>query len=88
MDDSTSCQEVTFDTSGLELKDKFGSLTLESCQDEDCLVPVEWEYTVVNTGNVDIAISTLERGCNGDFRNLIEDIPPDDPRLVVPPGGL
>lgn len=71
IDDGTAFQEFTFDPSGdtdMKLKDVFGSLTLESCEDDDgnkntCLVDANYSYQVNNTGQNRVIITDFWRFC-------------------------
>jgi len=71
-------QEVTINTSGavnLELKDKFGSLTLESCNDITCIEELCYTYTFDNIGNSEMEINVAERYFNGEVFDLVPFLP-------------
>jgi len=82
VDSGESCQEFDFDPSGetdIMLKDRFGSLTLEGCEDNSgnnnqCLVNAEFKYFVKNSGNKNVVIAEWTRTCSdGDFREFVKD---------------
>ena len=57
------CQTVTINTSGdvdLQLKDKFGSLELVSCDENDCFTDVTYVYDLVNVGEIDMTINKAD----------------------------
>lgn len=70
-------QTVTINTSGdedLYLKNQFGSLQVESCDNQDCTVDVTYKYTVTNTGNTDLTITELDRERDGQKLDLIDEL--------------
>jgi hypothetical protein len=77
-DGLTTYQEVTINTSGkvdLYLKDKFGSLKLESCDDNDCLVTVNYLYTLENIGTTPMTIAIVDRERDGEVEDLLALVP-------------
>jgi len=73
------CQEVSFDSSGndvgLDLGDRFGSLVVSSCTGEgspeqNCIVDVDYYYTVRNDGFSSsgyLEITNFTRTCDGEL---------------------
>jgi hypothetical protein len=56
-------QTLTLNTGGdedLYLKDKFGSLQVEACEDLDCAIDIVYEYKVNNTGPTDLTVTELD----------------------------
>ena len=81
IDGSTTYQEVTVNTSGevdLSLKDTFGSLQVESCDDSDCITTVTYSYTMTNIGTTSMTITVLERERNGDTSDFIDSVDPKE----------
>ena len=77
-DGITEYQEVTVETSGDTdwfLKDKFGSLQLESCDENECLVTVNYFYTLENVGTTPMTITVVDRERDGDVKDLLESVP-------------
>jgi hypothetical protein len=80
-------QTVTLNTGGtvdLYLKDRYGSLQLEACGDQDCTVDIEYEYEVTNTGPIDLTIIALDRDREGQTVDLFDEIRDTD--LSLSPG--
>ena len=70
-------QSLTVDASGstdLFLKDKFGSLTLEACDEQDCISEVTYIYTLQNNGAVDIEVTKFERDREGEIVDLLPEV--------------
>ena len=91
--DGSTCQSVTFDTSGdvaLNLKDKFGKLTVEGCdngaEELDCRVEVDYLYILSNTSPDPVTALTMVRDCDGETVDLISSLAADDPNRVITPG--
>jgi hypothetical protein len=82
----TVLQIITFDASGgteLELKDKFGGLTLEACSDAsgtelDCLTDITYTYDLVNVGTSDMAVTVLEIERDGMVMDLLDRVEDKD----------
>lgn len=55
----------TTDEDELYLKDIFGSLQLESCDNQECRVDAVYVYTIVNDGNTQLEIVSVDRSRNG-----------------------
>jgi hypothetical protein len=55
----------TTDDDELYLKDVFGSLQLESCDNQECRVDAVYVYTIVNDGNTQLEIVSVDRSRNG-----------------------
>ena len=82
-------QSITINTGGvvdLYLKDKFGALQLESCKPndsdlKDCIVAIEYVYSVQNmfTNNAEVVV--FERSRGGDLLDLLENVEDDDKML-------
>ena len=67
----------------LFLTDKFGSLSLEACNDTDCVVEVTYSYIVENEGSVPVLVRKFERSQNGQVEDFLGDL-----RLPqIAPGG-
>lgn len=67
----------------LSLTDKFGSLSLEACNDADCMVEVTYSYNVENAGSVPVLVRKFERSQNGQVEDFLGDL-----RLPqIAPGG-
>lgn len=76
-------QSFDIDSSGstnLFLKDKFGSMTLEACNEQDCISTVTYTYTVENDGSVDIEVVKFEREREGEIADLLRE----DMALLLP----
>lgn len=66
-------QEVSINTSGdvqLELKDTFGALEVEGCDDQSCPTVIDYEYTITNTGQTNMDITLFQRTRNGVTEDL------------------
>jgi len=77
-DDTGPIQEVTINTSGsvnLELKDKFGAMTVESCDDITCIEELCYLYNFANVGSSDMEITVAERYFNGEIFDLLPFVP-------------
>ena len=62
-DDGEDLQTLTINTGGnvdLFLKDQFGSLQLEACDDQDCTVPITYYHKITNTGETDLEVTNLD----------------------------
>lgn len=69
----------------LDLKNKFGALQLESCDDQNCLEEVCVEYTVRNLGEVPMSVTTLDVEFNKEGTvDLLSSVIPNP----VPVGGI
>lgn len=82
---STILQTVTFFTNNdvdLYLKDRFGSLRLEACDNYDCTVDITYFYEITNIGDSQLSIVGLEVTHNGNPHVLLDDV--EDKEL--PPG--
>ena len=81
-EDGKELQTVTMKTGGREdlyLKDKFGSLQVEACDDQDCTVDIVYDYVVTNSGPIDLTVTSLEIDRAGESEDLIDEI--DDTKL-------
>jgi len=82
-DSNEKCQDFVLNPSGgsgsnLNLKDKFGSLTVETCEEEggninNCLFDAEFTYRISNSGSSELDVTAINRTCNGDGRDLLGD---------------
>jgi len=86
-DPKNPCQLFTFNPSGegtsLNLKNQFGSLTLESCtndqgQTNNCIESVIYKYNINNPGDTTVTITEL----SGNGQSLIED--KNSSELIIP----
>ena len=67
-------QTVTLNTGGdadLYLKDKYGSLQLEACDDQDCTVPINYYHDITNNGETVITVIALEVVRDGNAEDLL-----------------
>lgn len=74
------------DDSSLTLLRSYGALDLvhyiNDCQgNNDCFVPIVFEFEGCNTGPIDSTITTFEATINGDTMSLIEDATDDELKL-------
>jgi hypothetical protein len=75
-------QKVTFDTSGgidLFLKNTFGMFELDSCEIENgqvqqCIMPIQYKYTVTNNGNTEMEVTNMERRRNNRSNYIIDQV--------------
>lgn len=93
------CQEFvlnpsgTTDNSTLNLKDKYGSLTVETCTDTEensnnCLVDATFTYNFRNAGSSDLLLEAVTTTCNGKETDLLATaVPPIEPGTVTLPAG-
>eukprot|EP00977_Amphora_coffeiformis_P022392 scaffold10860_cov182-Amphora_coffeaeformis.AAC.9 len=71
-------------TGPLNLKEKFGSLQIQSCDDQNCLQDATFNYFIKNEGTGPLRLSAVTRGITGlPDKNLIAElssnvIPADD----------
>ena len=80
-------QSLTINTSGdvdLYLQDKFGALQLESCKVENeeeqvCIVPITYTYTLDNVGTNDMNITVLEYTRDGETVDLLSEVVDSNP---------
>ena len=66
----------TTDYDDLYLKDIFGSLQLESCDDHECLIDITYVYTIKNDGSTSLEITSVDRsreGTTDDVTGLVKD---------------
>lgn len=71
-------QQVTIDTSGkieLHLKNTFGSLEVNGCDNVSCLEEISYTYTFQNVGTTDADIILANRDLNGGIFSLIHFLP-------------
>jgi hypothetical protein len=75
-------QVNTMDVSGhvsLNLKDKFGAMQLEACNEQVCIEKVCFEYTFFNIGTGDMEMTRVQRTLNGgstvDLLSLVSPNP-------------
>jgi len=61
LSDSILKQTLVVDTTMLTLKDKFGSLQLESCDEQSCLVPITYTYDIRNIGDTPMEVTSVTR---------------------------
>jgi len=76
--DSGVIQENIIETSGfvtLNVQDKFGGLTLEACDDIDCIQELCYFYNFTNIGSTDMDITLIERYYNGETFDLLPFVP-------------
>jgi hypothetical protein len=76
-------QTLAINTSGQEdlfLKDKYGSLTLEACDDQDCIVDITYSYLVENVGAVEMIVTEFFRERDGERLDLLGGL---DPTVAV-----
>jgi len=85
----TKIQQVYIDTSGdvtLDLKDTFGSFTLESCapngMERTCLEVLSYTIDISNIGAVDMLIDVVDFTLDGETSSFLDNV---DPKLL-PPG--
>ena len=62
----------TTDEDELYLKDVFGSLQLESCDSQECRVEALYVYSIVNDGNSQLEIVSVDRSRNGATDNVFD----------------
>ena len=82
----TTLQIITFDASGntiLELKDKFGGLTVEACEDTgsvnlDCMTEIKYTYELLNVGTSDMEVTVVQIERDGMVIDLIDEVPDKD----------
>eukprot|EP00977_Amphora_coffeiformis_P030378 scaffold46582_cov214-Amphora_coffeaeformis.AAC.2 len=84
---TTVYQTNVIDVSGevrLELKDTFGTLQLQSCDDDDCVEEVIITYTVTNIGPVDMNVTSVlgqvinnDTVSNDEIVELVEFVNPN-----------
>jgi hypothetical protein len=66
----------TTDYDDLYLKDIFGSLQLESCDNHECLIDVTYVYYIKNDGSTSLEITSVDRsreGTTDDVTGLVKD---------------
>ena len=76
--DGTLYQTITINTSGdvnLHLGEKFGSLQLQACDDQDCIESVTWYYTFENIGSTPMTITVADRTRNDITDSLRDQLP-------------
>ncbi|CAB9496386.1 Hemolysin-type calcium-binding repeat (2 copies) [Seminavis robusta] len=66
------------------LQDRYGSFVVESCEDQRCVEPVQYSYTVTNTQSEAQTIAELMRNRSGDMVSLLPLIPADE--FTLEPG--
>lgn len=62
------------------LKDVYGSLQLERCNTQSCVVPITYTYVIENTGNISLGVVSVDRTRNGQSDDLIDDV---DPKSLI-----
>jgi hypothetical protein len=70
-------QSFIINTSGevdLALTNKFGSLTLEACDVQDCHMEATYTYSVLNTGSVPLTATKFERVRSGQRLDLLAEL--------------
>jgi hypothetical protein len=80
-DGNTKYQEVSINTSGdvdLYLKDKFGSLQLQSCDDNDCNKAVTYAYNFKNIGDTPMTITRADRVRDGETLDFLSSVDPKE----------
>jgi len=88
--DGILVQENIIDTSGsvtLNLNDKFGGLTVKSCDELTCFERLCYLYSFSNDGTSDMEITVVERYFNGVIGDLLPFVPtnplaPGDTALI------
>jgi archaellin len=69
-----------FDVSGLEnlsLKEKYGAMELEGCDDQLCLEPVTLRYTIDNVGQSPMTVTSMGGTNNGVPFDCLGDVDPN-----------
>ena len=62
----------------LNLKEKFGALQLEACDEEICVETACFEYTFSNVGSGDMTVTMANRSINGGPpANLVDQVVPN-----------
>ena len=61
----------------LHLKDKFGALQVESCDDRTCIDVVRYDVTLSNIGPDDIDITAVNFDLNGEVEDLLPRVQPN-----------
>ena len=78
IDGSITYQTVTINTSGMEnlyLGNKFGSLKLQACDDQDCIEDITYFYLLENVGTTPMTITVVDRTRNGETESLLNRLP-------------
>jgi len=57
----------------LFLTDKFGSLSLLACDDQDCSATVVYTYEICSSGTIDLLVTVAESDLNGAITDLIPE---------------
>ena len=73
-------QALSIDVSGatdLALKDKFGSLTIEGCDEQNCLHDVHYTFNIKNQGSANMMVTKADRDFNGDQGKLVDSVSPN-----------
>ena len=62
----------------LDVKDSFGSLVLESCDETDCLINATLTYIIFNTGDTDMEVLNVTGQVNSEEPfQLVDDVVPN-----------
>eukprot|EP00546_Thalassionema_frauenfeldii_P002433 CAMPEP_0178934710 /NCGR_PEP_ID=MMETSP0786-20121207/24037_1 /TAXON_ID=186022 /ORGANISM="Thalassionema frauenfeldii, Strain CCMP 1798" /LENGTH=1502 /DNA_ID=CAMNT_0020612569 /DNA_START=1215 /DNA_END=5725 /DNA_ORIENTATION=- len=80
-DNNNNQEEEPTHATRLALKDRFGSLQVESCNNEqNCLVPITYTYTINNVGQTPMELTRLERTVSDDTApmDLLPEVDDDD----------
>lgn len=83
---SNRLQELNITTAvlgDLYLQDRYGSFVVESCEEQRCLEPVEYRYSITNIQEVPQTITELRRDRDGDSVSLLSIIPQSE-RMQLP----
>lgn len=79
LDETTTYQEVSMNVqSSFFLKDRYGSLEVDRCDDQDCIVLVVYTYTVTNVGSLPLEITSMLRERDGQTSDLTDQVDPTD----------
>ena len=76
-DNGEKIQWNVIDVSGstsLSLKDKFGAMTLESCDEETCIEELCYSYTMENVGSSDMTITRVFRDFDGETSDIVGQV--------------
>ena len=67
------------------LQDRYGSLVAESCEEQRCVEPVRYTYTITNIQDESHDLTRLMRDRNGDMVSLMPLVPDED--IIIGSGG-
>ena len=66
------------------LQDRYGSFVAESCEEQRCVEPVRYTYTITNIQGEPHDLTQLMRDRNGDMVTLMPLVPDED--IIIGPG--